>query len=360
MALRNPETVEQNDWESLREVNLQELQQAREQLKDVAVLLKQSQDEVDRLAQRNSEITVQLGQLQTKFDSVPREQIRKAYEGAIDTQGRLFNMRGKLENLQNDQQHLKQRVSLLERIDGLLEASQMQQEHADDISAGVETVEMLVQTQEAERQRLSRQMHDGPAQSLSNFILQTEIALRLFDQDETKAREELGSLKETATTAFRKVRDFIFELRPMMLDDLGLVPTIKKYVQAFQEQTGVQIDFKLSGNDRRLESYLEVLVFRAIQELFHNAVSQGQAKNIKIHLDMAESYLRVSIEDDGHGFNVEQLDQSTGMGLKMLQDRVNLLGGTFEVDSTPDRGAHILFQIPASITPHNGRENGDN
>jgi two-component system sensor histidine kinase DegS len=98
---------------------------------------------------------------------------------------------------------------------------------------------MLVNAQETERQRLSRQMHDGPAQALSNFILQTEIAMRLMDVDAGQAREELNSLKASAMGTFQKVRNFIFELRPMMLDDLGLAPTIRRYADAFKEQTGL-------------------------------------------------------------------------------------------------------------------------
>ena len=96
-------------------------------------------------------------------------------------------------------------------------------------------------------------MHDGPAQALSNFILQTEIALRLFDMDQEKAREELVNLKNTATSAFQQVRDFVFELRPMMLDDLGLVPTLKRYVEAFKEQTNTNVRLAVSGVERRLE-----------------------------------------------------------------------------------------------------------
>ena len=84
-------------------------------------------------------------------------------------------------------------------------------------------------------------MHDGPAQALSNFILQTEIAMRLFDIDQEKARQELITLKNSATSAFQQVRDFVFELRPMMLDDLGLVPTLKRYVEAFKEQTNTSV-----------------------------------------------------------------------------------------------------------------------
>ena len=87
---------------------------------------------------------------------------------------------------------------------------------------------MIVTAQAAERQRLSRQMHDGPAQALSNFILQTEIAMRLLDVDPAQAREELGNLKTSAMGTFQKVLNFIFELRTMMLDDLGLITTLRR------------------------------------------------------------------------------------------------------------------------------------
>jgi two-component system, NarL family, sensor histidine kinase DegS len=355
MALTTTEQSTQNDWDALLEVNQHEIGELRHQLKEVAQLISQSQDEVNRLAQRNADISVRLGKVQGNFDSVPREEIRKAYEAALDTQGRLFNMRGRLENLQNDQQHMQSRLALLERIHELLETGKSQELRAGDISAGVETLEMLVQTQEAERQRLSRQMHDGPAQSLSNFILQTEIAVRLFDQDQDKAREELNSLKDTATSSFQKVRDFIFELRPMMLDDLGLVPTIKKYTQAFKEQNGIETTFSLSGNERRLQPYLEVLVFRAVQELLNNAANQGRATQVKLHLDLAETHLRVNIEDNGRGFEIAQIEQSSGMGIKMIKDRIALLEGNFEVDSLPGQGARINFQIPVSVTTKNGQ-----
>ena len=149
---------------------------------------------------------------------------------------------------------------------------------------------MIVNAQEAERQRLSRQMHDGPAQAMSNFILQTEIAMRLLDVDPAQAKEELGSLKNAAMTTFQKVRNFIFELRPMMLDDLGLIPTIRKYMDAFKEQTGLEVNLTVTGTERRLEPYLEIMIFRAIQELLGNAARHSQAATIKMHVDMGNEH----------------------------------------------------------------------
>ena len=109
-------------------------------------------------------------------------------------------------------------------------------------------------------------MHDGPASSLSNFILQAEICQRFFDSDPSRARTELNSLKSTAAHTFNDVKNFIFDLRPMMLDDLGVIPTLRRYVESFQEQSDIPIALTVTGTERRLESYVEVTIFRAIQE----------------------------------------------------------------------------------------------
>src|SRR5262245_32360978 len=175
-------------------------------------------------------------------------------------------------------------------------------------------VEMLVNAQETERQRLSRQMHDGPAQALSNFILQTEIAMRLFDIDATQARGELNSLKTSAMSTFQKVRNFIFELRPMMLDDLGLVPTVRRYAEAFKEQSTLDVSLTVTGNERRLEPYLEVMVFRALQELLGNSARHGQGSMVKVILDMGEDRIRVSVDDNGRGFDPEVVQQGPSLG----------------------------------------------
>jgi two-component system sensor histidine kinase DegS len=193
-------------------------------------------------------------------------------------------------------------------------------------------------------------MHDGPAQALSNFILQAEIATRYFDIDQAKAKEELSNVKSTASSTFQKVRDFIFELRPMMLDDLGLAPTLGRYVEAFKEQSGVDVRFISSGMEQRLESYLEVMIFRAVQELLGNAVRNGQATQIKLQIDSSDTEVRISVEDNGRGFDVETMEEKGGMGLKVIRDRVEMLGGDMQIHSIIGQGTHITFQIPAAKT----------
>ena len=339
---------EMDVWTVLRDGMRLELDQYRRELKEVALMLEQSQLEVNKLAQRNASITSHLQQVHAQFDSMPRADIRMTYDSALDAQQRLFVMRGQVEKLQSDKTHLERYVKLIERVLQAFEGGTPADFAAQNASATAETVEMMIQAQESERQRLSRQMHDGPAQALSNYILQTEIALRLFDMDQTKARDELENLKVSVTETFRKVRDFIFELRPMMLDDLGLVPTLKRYVDAVKEQSGLDVRFLVTGSERRLQPYQEVMIFRAIQELLNNAIHYSQASTIKAQLDMDAVEIKVTVEDDGKGFDVDEMLARGGMGLKVIRDRVEMLGGTMEIDSVMGQGTRVSFHMPAA------------
>jgi two-component system sensor histidine kinase DegS len=330
-------------WDEFRHGIQVELEKTRRDLRDTKKKIEHSLAEVDRLAKRNASITTQLQQVQSQLESMPRAEIRSAYDAALDALQRLFVMRGQLEKLQSDQVSIKKYEEILEKITRLLD----KEGSTEPGSANSFTnVEMMIQAQEAERQRLSRQMHDGPAQALSNFILQTEIATRYFDVDPNKAREELQVLKSAATTTFRQVRDFIFQLRPMMLDDLGMVPTVKRYIDAVKEQTGVDIVVSVSGTERRLEPYLEVVVFRSIQELLNNAINHSQASEIKVQLDVPDNEVRVSIDDNGKGFDIQILETQSNLGLKLIKERAEMLGGYFEVDSVIGHGTRVSFQIP--------------
>jgi len=208
----------------------------------------------------------------------------------------------------------------------------------------------MVEAQETERQRLARQMHDGPAQSLTNFILQAEICQKLFDRNPARAEEELTNLKTAASSTFQKVRDFIFDLRPMMLDDLGLVPTIRRYVEAFQEKTEIATQLNILGDERRLPGHLEVMMFRSIQTVMSNARDNLGAKYANILLDVGPEWLKASIEHDGRSFDPEQAlarqgtDDSTG--LRTLKERVELVGGTIDIFSAEGEPSRFTIMLP--------------
>jgi two-component system sensor histidine kinase DegS len=329
--------------EDPRQIIQRELDETSRALKEINLMLEQSRIEVSKLTQRNAAVTAHLQQVQSQADKLPGEEIRTAYDSALDAQQRLFVMRGQLEKLQEDNTNLERMKGILERLNANLDQGTPKNERG-----GLASVEMLINAQEAERQRLSRQMHDGPAQALSNFILQTEIALRLMDIDQAQARDELGNLKLSAMSTFQKVRNFIFELRPMMLDDLGLTPTIRRYADSFKEQTGVEVGVVMTGNERRLESYLEVMIFRAMQELISNAVQQKQATTVKVQIDLGDSAIKLTVDDNGKGMDTGALEKEGYLGIKLIKERTEMLGGTFEIDSAQGKGSRVILSIPAA------------
>lgn len=322
-----------------------QLDDATRALKEITLMLEQSRVELNKLTQRNTTVNAHLQQIHDQVDQLPVDEVRAVYDSALDAQQRLFQMRGQLEKLQGDQTHQQQFVEILERIKTSLVSNGMIGSGKGD-RGGSAGVEMLVNAQESERQRLSRQMHDGPAQALSNFILQTEIAMRLFDLDPAEARTELNNLKVAALSTFQKIRSFIFELRPMMLDDLGLAPTIRRYAENFNEQAGSEVSVVISGNERRLESYVEVMIFRSMQELLSNAIHQNQATLVKIQVDMGDTSVRLSVDDNGKGFDTDASERESNLSLKLIKDRTEMLGGTFDVDTAPGKGARVTLSIP--------------
>jgi two-component system, NarL family, sensor histidine kinase DegS len=330
-----------------------EYDQIQRELKEIDVLIQQSTGEVEKLARRNAQSTNQLRHIQSNLDTVPREDIQEAYDGVLDAQQRLFTMRGQLEKLQSDQRNMERYMALLKRYLEVIE-TQVPASGGGGVrarSAEQNTIVRVVEAQEGERRRLSRAMHDGPAQSMTNFILQAEICQRLFETDAVRARTELVALKGAATDTFQQIRDFIFELRPMMLDDLGLIPTVRRYVERFREKHGLAIEVSIAGKDRRLEPHLEITVFRIVQELLNNVRDHAQASQSRLAIEIDDGQVRAAVDDNGVGFNVEEVLSGSGqthaVGLNTMYERVEMLGGRLNVESTPGEGTHVEVIVPA-------------
>ena len=336
------------------ERNLQiELDQAKRSLSEVKLMLEQSQGELNKLTQRNAHITSHLQQVQQQFDSVPRSDIQMTYNAALDAQQRLLVMRGQLEKLQNDQNHLGKLIAYYEKTQLFLAGQGKNAKNNKNAKGAPAVLEMLIDSQEAERKRLSQQMHDGPVQTLSNFIFQTEIVSRYFDLDVSKAKEELSTLRTSAMTTFQNIRDFIQELRPMMLDDLGLLPTVRRYMDIYKDQPGLEINLNISGEEKRFDQYLEVMIFRGIQELIGNVIRHNPERTtkikVKVQISISDNMIRVMVGDNGKGFATDTLTNTAGLGLKLIRERVEMLGGTMDVESSLGQGCRVSFQVPYQV-----------
>jgi two-component system sensor histidine kinase DegS len=349
--MNNSEPISDDfNFQKFVEDTYKEAELTQNELREIDVLIKQSSAEVERLAQRNSQVNNYIRQLQNNFDTVPREDIREGYEAIVNAQQRLFTMRGQLEKLQSDQRNLERLADLQRRLLRVSDSIGVLPAARSGVSRGDQSnVIRVIQSEETARQSLVRKMHDGPASSLSNFILQAEICQRFFDSNPDRAKAELNALKSAAASTFGSIKNFIFDLRPMMLDDLGVVPTLRRYVESIQEKNDLSISITVTGIERRLEEHIEVTIFRSVQELLNNSINHGRATQIHVLLDLDQDRILAVVEDNGSGFNVDDVlaDTAKGtIGISTLRERIEMLNGDLNLQSSLGQGTRAEFSIP--------------
>jgi two-component system sensor histidine kinase DegS len=221
-------------------------------------------------------------------------------------------------------------------------------QHAAELAA----VARVIQAQEDIRQRVAQRLHDGPTQSLANVMLTAEICEKLVASDPRHAQSELANLKSVVNAALQETRKFIFELRPMTLDDLGLVSTLRRYTSDLAMKYQMQMPFTGPQTDRRLPKEIEVPVFRVAQEALANAVEHSRATVIHVTVVLQPEALTLVVEDNGAGFEVEPVLSKAlrheTIGIASMQERAELLGGWLRIESTRGRGTRVELTIPVS------------
>ena len=318
------------------------------EINEVSMLIRQSAAEVERLAQRNAQINTRVRQMEAAIETYPRDAIRQLYLASQESEVRLISQRGQVEQLQAKQEKMQQYLQMLQRVLAVKGSVQFQEQPR---SAGSDTLAIarIIEVQEEERLRLARQMHDGPTQSVSNFILQTEICERLFQTNPDQARLELANLRNAAGSTFQKIREFIAELRPMMLDDLGLIATARRYLQDVEEKSGLAITFTPTGTGRRLATYVEIALFRAIQQLVARARDEARASRVQVSLDVEGDAASLIVQDDGVPLDFQDeapAQKKQAEYMDMLRQRVEMLGGKIEISSTGESGTVVRLQVP--------------
>jgi two-component system sensor histidine kinase DegS len=202
--------------------------------------------------------------------------------------------------------------------------------------------------QEAERARLAREVHDGPAQVLANTVMRLQFVEQMVKHRPDEVGTELARLRSALQESLKDVRRFIFNLRPASLSDAGLVATLKYYTSDYSEQTGIKVELNVSEH-LLLSSNQELVVFRVIQEALQNIHKHAEANLITIDVQQRPGGpLSVNIVDDGHGFDTKRVRQGrTGSsGLVSMRERAATVGGTLKVESRPGSGTTVTLVLP--------------
>ena len=207
----------------------------------------------------------------------------------------------------------------------------------------------VIAAQEEERKRIARELHDETCQTVTALAVRIDTALTAPTVAE--AREKLGDVRTLARTTLDDLHRLIFDLRPSVLDDLGLFPAIRWFADRHLVSRGISVRTEFEVGDDRLSPEVETALFRAVQESLTNIVRHAHAENVLIQAEVAGGKLTIEIEDDGNGFDpasVAVADGSgRGLGLLGIRERIELLQGTLNIESAPGDGTHVTIAIPA-------------
>ncbi len=226
--------------------------------------------------------------------------------------------------------------------------------HLEDVEKRKYLAVHVIRAQEEERSRVAREIHDGPAQLMSNIVLKAEICEKLIDVDLEQTRKELKNLKKIVRDSLKDVRRIIYDLKPMSLEDLGLIPTLQKYIENFSEGCGIEIRFQYRENDIIINNKnLNLTVFRIIQEALNNIRKHSNSKKADIRLEFTSQSIVLLISDKGKGFDinlirVEKDNKTGGFGLFSMKERIELLNGTMDITSQQGKGTTIKVILPHS------------
>jgi two-component system sensor histidine kinase DegS len=206
----------------------------------------------------------------------------------------------------------------------------------------------IVEAQEAERSRLAQEVHDGPAQALSNSIFQVEFIEGIVEKDSQQARTELRFLRELLRRELGSVRTFISQLRPPVLDELGLDGAVSDAIGRMTALTGLPIQMELKAPSGRLTETQQTVVLRVVQEALQNIRKHSGASSVMVATEIEGDDWVLTIRDDGRGFDVGAVAARgrRNFGLQFMQERAELIGGRFEVHSRPDGGTLVRLAIP--------------
>lgn len=333
--------------------------------KELAILreaIKETIKKNEELDKQSAESRKRLAEVSRSFSLYSEETIKEAYDTAHKYQAALHVNRDKEKILRKRRDEIEIRLrsieQMVERADGLagkisvmLNYLNDDFKHVSDIIQDAQAKQQfglkIIEAQEEERRRLSREIHDGPAQMLANIMLRSEIVDRIYRKgDLESAVAEMRNVRFLIKESLQEVRRIIYDLRPMALDDLGLIPTIKKYISTLTDQHKDQkILFSHTGSSERLPSQYEVALFRLIQESIQNAIKHAEATEIKVRLEIALHKVIALIADNGKGFDQQQKNENS-FGLIGMHERVEMLEGEIRIKSQLGKGTNVMIKIP--------------
>lgn len=349
---------------NIYETTRTEVQRLKQELGFLCKEINETIDKVDTQYKVEKRMRQKLMEVNRNFEKYTERQMLDIYTEAKDAQVELQLLQAKelqlrsrrdeiersLKNLEGTVQkadNLMTQVSLAIRLlkEGITEISMI---YSNDQKK--DTAFRIIKAQEEERRRIAREVHDGPAQSLANIVLRLEIAEKLLDLDFQKVKNELSDLKGLVRENLQDIRRIIFDLRPIRIDNNGLIESIKNYIQNYEKNYGIECQLITEGNEVNLNPSIELALFRLVQEGMTNVAKHANSPKCEVTLEFQDEWIMGKIIDYGQGFDAQIVLNNPGehFGLVGMKERVEMYSGKFSITSNYGKGTIFEFGIPYS------------
>ena len=374
------DTIEDNKTQifDIYQKTRSEVDQARDRLAELKKNVADTIERVDALAADEQKAKQRLAEVSGRFSEYTEDEIRTTYEEVSIIQINLAIEREKEQAMRAERDKLEIRLryflSVVERAEQMaLSIGSVLSYLSTQVSGVIWKIEAvqkdkfvgarIIKATEEERYRISREIHDGPAQDLANVLFMTTITERLMDQDIAEAKKTFAELREEIRRCLTSVRQIIFDMRPMALDDLGLPQAIEQLIQLFGERRKLRGTFSLEGAYYALPKHVEIAIFRIVQEALNNVVHHAKTDKVRIRMHYTDQALTVLVADDGVGFDpgrmpveTETVDDALDMetqrrqrgrhfGVIGMEERAKIIGASVQILSEPGKGTKVHLRV---------------
>lgn len=358
-----------------------EVDDARDRLAELRNRVAETIERVDGLTQEEQRAKQRLAEVSRNFAEHTEDEIRKTYEAVSIIQINLAIEREKEQSMRVERDKLEIRLRYLYNVVARAEHMALSigsvlsylSTQVSGVLWKIEAVQKdkfvgarIIKATEEERYRISREIHDGPAQDLANVLFTTTIAERLMDQDMAEAKNTLVEMREEIRKCLTSVRQIIFDMRPMALDDLGLPQAVEQLIRLFGERGKLRGTFSLEGTHYTLPKHVEIAIFRIVQEALNNVVHHAKTDKVRVRMHYTDQALTVLIADDGVGFDVNRLPEQTEntdetadaldmetqrrlrgrhFGVIGMEERAKIIGAAIQILSEPGKGTKVHLRV---------------
>ncbi|NLB89265.1 MAG: histidine kinase [Syntrophomonadaceae bacterium] len=351
-----------NDIFEIGEKCREEISRLELELLDIRLKTQQIIQEVDHYELLEKQARIRLMTVSKNFQSKTEDDIKEAYDNARKLQAKFLELRNQEIYLRKRRDEIARQIKNLEEIAKRAEnflnttglALKLLQGNIERISGSLEDIYRkqqmelyIIESQESERRKIARELHDGPAQTLASMLIRLDLLSHLCQEGQDQIKSELKSIKNMGQESLADIRRLMFDLKPTIDHEDSFASTLKEYFDDYETKYNFYINFMVFGPHRKYDLSLERALYRLVQESLTNIRKHAGVNEATVKMEDKGGYLTLVIKDEGKGFNLDEIaHKHESYGILGMQERVELLGGEISIITSPGLGTQVIIKVP--------------